>query len=120
MSAPESTSQAMLADRMAGNFAALEISGEAFTAAYDTPDIGPHIEKDYKGLSYLSWPFAYRYLKQHFPTFYVAFEEKTLGEVVFGTPGCLLHPPIPYRRVSPDCGVGVPDHGSETQCHQGA
>lgn len=87
MSAPESTSQAVLADRMTGNFAALEISGEAFTAAYDTPDIGPHIEKDYKGLSYLSWPFAYRYLKQHFPTLYVAFEEKTLGEVVFGTPG---------------------------------
>ena len=29
MSAPESTSQAVLADRMTGNFAALEISGEA-------------------------------------------------------------------------------------------
>lgn len=74
-------------DRYNGIFAPLEISAEAFKAAYDTPDIGPHIEKDYKGLSYLSWPFAYRYLKEHFPTYFVAFEEKTIGEVVFGTPG---------------------------------
>ena len=80
-------SQQLAMDRYNGVFAPLEISAEAFKAAYDTPDIGPHIEKDYKGLSYLSWPFAYRYLKEHFPTFYVAFEEKTLGEVVFGTPG---------------------------------
>lgn len=78
--------QAML-DRYNGVFTPLEISAEAFKAAYDTPDIGPHIEKDYKGLSYLSWPFAYRYLKEHFPTFFVAFEEKTIGEVVFGGPG---------------------------------
>ena len=74
-------------DRYNGLFSPLEISAEAFKAAYDTPDIGPHIEKDYKGLSYLSWPFAYRYLKEHFPTYFVAFEEKTIGEVVFGTPG---------------------------------
>ena len=78
--------QAMM-DRFNGVFSPLEISAEAFKAAYDTPDIGPHIEKDYKGLSYLSWPFAYRYLKEHFPSLYVAFEEKTVGEVVFGTPG---------------------------------
>lgn len=78
--------QSML-DRYNGVFAPLEISAEAFKAAYDTPDIGPHIEKDYKGLSYLSWPFAYRYLKEHFPTLFVAFEEKTIGEVVFGGPG---------------------------------
>ncbi len=78
--------QAML-DRYNGVFAPLEISADAFKAAYDTPDIGPHIEKDYKGLSYLSWPFAYRYLKEHFPALYVAFEEKTIGEVVFGGPG---------------------------------
>jgi len=74
-------------DRYNGIFSPLEISAEAFKAAYDTPDIGPHIEKDYKGLSYLSWPFAYRYLKEHFPAYFVAFEEKTIGEVVFGTPG---------------------------------
>lgn len=78
--------QAML-DRYNGVFAPLEISAEAFKAAYDTPNIGPHIEKDYKGLSYLSWPFAFRYLKEHFPSLYVAFEEKTIGEVVFGGPG---------------------------------
>lgn len=78
--------QAMM-DRYNGLFAPLEISADAFKAAYDTPDIGPHIEKDYKGLSYLSWPFAYRYLKEHFPTLFVAFEEKTIGEVVFGGPG---------------------------------
>ena len=79
--------QQALTDRFNGLFDPLEISAEAFQAAYDTPDIGPHIEKDYKGLSYLSWPFAYRYLKQHFPTFFVAFEEKTVGEVTFGSPG---------------------------------
>ena len=79
--------QQALTDRFNGLFNPLEISAEAFQAAYDTPDIGPHIEKDYKGLSYLSWPFAYRYLKQHFPTFFVAFEEKSVGEVAFGTPG---------------------------------
>ena len=80
------TNQAMT-DRFNGVFSPLEISAEAFKTAYDTPDIGPHIEKDYKGLSYLSWPFAYRYLKEHFPSLYVAFEEKTVGEVVFGGPG---------------------------------
>ena len=80
------TQQAMM-DRYNGIFSPLEISAEAFKAAYDTPDIGPHIEKDYKGLSYLSWPFAYRYLKEHFPALFVAFEEKTVGEVVFGGPG---------------------------------
>jgi hypothetical protein len=79
--------QQALTDRFNGLFNPLEISAEAFQAAYDTPEIGPHIEKDYKGLSYLSWPFAYRYLKQHFPTFFVAFEEKSVGEVAFGTPG---------------------------------
>ncbi len=79
--------QQIAMDRYNGIFSPLEISAEAFKAAYDTPDIGPHIEKDYKGLSYLSWPFAYRYLKEHFPTYFVAFEEKTVGEVVFGTPG---------------------------------
>jgi hypothetical protein len=78
--------QSML-DRYNGVFSPLEISAEAFKAAYDTPDIGPHIEKDYKGLSYLSWPFAYRYLKEYFPTYFVDFEEKTIGEVVFGGPG---------------------------------
>lgn len=79
--------QQSMMDRYNGVFAPLEISADAFKAAYDTPDIGPHIEKDYKGLSYLSWPFAYRYLKEHFPTLFVAFEEKTIGEVVFGGPG---------------------------------
>jgi hypothetical protein len=78
--------QAMM-DRYNGVFAPLEITAGEFKKAYDTPDIGPHIEKDYKGLSYLSWPFAYRYLKEHFPALFVAFEEKTIGEVVFGGPG---------------------------------
>lgn len=83
----DSASQQALVDRYNGMFPALQISAEDFKKAYDTPDIGPYIEKDYKGLSYLSWPFAYRYLKEHFPTLFVAFEEKTLGEVVFGGPG---------------------------------
>ena len=87
VSSMQDPAQQAMMDRYNGLFAPLEISAEAFKAAYDTPDIGPHIEKDYKGLSYLSWPFAYRYLKEHFPTLFVAFEEKTIGEVVFGTPG---------------------------------
>ena len=86
-SSMESPAKQAMVERSLGMFSPLEISAEAFKAAYDTPDIGPHIEKDYKGLSYLSWPFAYRYLKEHFPTLFVAFEEKTMGEVVFGTPG---------------------------------
>lgn len=87
MSPVTEQTNALLVDRMNGMFTPLEITAEQFTKAYDTSEIGPHIEKDYKGLSYLSWPFAYRYLKEHFPTFFVAFEEKTLGEVVFGCPG---------------------------------
>lgn len=87
MSPVTEQTNALLVDRMNGMFAPLEITAEQFTKAYDTSEIGPHIEKDYKGLSYLSWPFAYRYLKEHFPTLFVAFEEKTLGEVVFGCPG---------------------------------
>lgn len=83
------TKQAM-AERALGIFAPLEITAEAFRNAYDTPDIGPHIEKDYKGLSYLSWPFAFRYLKEHFPTLFVAFEEKTIGWPVFGEPGAFI------------------------------
>jgi len=79
--------QQAMTDRYNGVFAPLDISADAFKAAYDTSSIGPHIEKDYKGLSYLSWPFAYRYLKEHFPTLFIAFEEKTIGEVVFGGPG---------------------------------
>jgi hypothetical protein len=82
--------QYAMMDRYNGVFNALEISAEAFRAAYDTPDIGPHIEKDYKGLSYLSWPFAYRYLKEHFPTIFVAFEERSLGWPVFGEPGAYI------------------------------
>ena len=85
----DSAKQAMM-DRYNGIFTPLEISAEAFRAAYDTPDIGPHIEKDYKGLSYLSWPFAFRYLKEHFPTLFVAFEEKTIGWPVFGEPGAFI------------------------------
>lgn len=84
-----SSNQAMI-DRYNGVFSPLEISADAFKAAYDTPDIGPHIEKDYKGLSYLSWPFAFRYLKEHFPTLFVAFEEKTIGWPVFGEPGAFI------------------------------
>jgi hypothetical protein len=89
-SSMEDSAKAAMLDRYNGIFTPLEISAEAFKAAYDTPDIGPHIEKDYKGLSYLSWPFAFRYLKEHFPTLFVAFEEKTLGWPVFGEPGAFI------------------------------
>lgn len=78
-----------LADRMNGLFSPLSITAEQFRQAYDLP-IGEHVEKNYKGLSYLSWPFAFRYLKQEFPGLYVAFEESTLGWPVFGQNGCWL------------------------------
>jgi len=82
-----------LTDRMNGIFAALEIPPDKFTAAYELP-IGEHVEKNYKGLSYLSWPFAFRHLKEQFPTFFVAFEESTIGWPVFGKEGCWLLRPF--------------------------
>lgn len=78
-----------MADRMNGLFSPLEISAKAFTTAYDLA-IGEHVEKNYKGLSYLSWPFAFRYLKEQFPTLYVAFEESSMGWPVFGQASCWL------------------------------
>jgi len=82
-----------LTDRMNGIFCALEIAPEAFAKAYDLP-IGEHVEKNYKGLSYLSWPFAFRYLKEQFPTFFVSFEESAIGWPVFGKEGCWLLRPF--------------------------
>jgi hypothetical protein len=79
----------MLTERALGIFLPLEISSDAFTKAYELP-IGEHVEKNYKGLSYLSWPFAFRYLKEHFPSVYVAFEEREQGWPVFGQDGCWL------------------------------
>lgn len=76
----------LLAERAVGLFCPLEITADQFKAAYDLP-IGQHVEKDYKGLSYLSWPFAFFYLKQHFPSVYVAFEEVSHGLIVFGQSG---------------------------------
>jgi hypothetical protein len=85
----DSASAMALTERSLGMFAALEISPEQFQSAYDLP-IGDHVEKNYKGLSYLSWPFAFRYLKEQYPSFYVAFEEKSIGWPVFGQEGCWL------------------------------
>ena len=85
----DNVSQTMMTERSLGMFTPLEIPSEAFTAAYELP-IGEHVEKNYKGLSYLSWPFAFRYLKEQFPTLFVAFEESTIGWPVFGKEGCWL------------------------------
>lgn len=81
--------ETMLTERMLGHFQPLEISSEAFTKAYELA-IGEHVEKNYKGLSYLSWPFAFRYLKEQLPGVFVAFEEKEAGWPVFGQEGCWL------------------------------
>jgi hypothetical protein len=81
--------QTMMAERSMGQFQPLEGAADAFKAAYELA-IGEHVEKNYKGLSYLSWPFAFRYLKEHFPSFYVSFEEATIGWPVFGQTGCWL------------------------------
>jgi hypothetical protein len=85
----DNVSQTMMTERSLGMFTPLEISPEAFTTAYELP-IGEHVEKNYKGLSYLSWPFAFRYLKEQFPALFVAFEESTIGWPVFGKEGCWL------------------------------
>ena len=85
----QSPAAASMSDRMNGFFSPLEILPEAFTKAYELA-IGEHVEKNYKGLSYLSWPFAFRYLKEQFPTLFVAFEESTMGWPVFGQTGCWL------------------------------
>lgn len=85
----QSPAAASMSDRMNGLFSPLEISPAAFTIAYELA-IGEHVEKNYKGLSYLSWPFAFRYLKEQFPTLFVAFEEITIGWPVFGQTGCWL------------------------------
>jgi hypothetical protein len=82
-----------MTDRMNGIFAALEIPPEKFTAAYELA-IGEHVEKNYKGLLYLSWPFAFRHLKEQFPTFFVSFEESSIGWPVFGKEGCWLLRPF--------------------------
>jgi hypothetical protein len=79
----------LLTERRLGIFSPLEISAEAFTTAYELA-IGEHVERNYKGLSYLSWPFAFRYLKEQFPGVYVAFEERSEGWPVFGQEGCWL------------------------------
>jgi hypothetical protein len=88
-SSMDPVSQTMMTERSLGMFQALEIPAEKFTAAYELA-IGEHVEKNYKGLSYLSWPFAFRYLKEQFPTLFVAFEESTIGWPVFGQEGCWL------------------------------
>lgn len=85
----DNASATMMAERQLGIFQPLEISPEAFAKAYELP-IGEHVEKNYKGLSYLSWPFAVRFLKDQFPSFYVAFEEASVGWPVFGQEGCWL------------------------------
>lgn len=85
----ESPSTFMLTERTLGMFTPLEIPADAFKKAYELP-IGDHVEKNYKGLSYLSWPFAFRYLKQEFPSLYVSFEEERVGWPVFGQEGCWL------------------------------
>jgi hypothetical protein len=79
----------MMTERSLGIFQPLDIPAEAFTKAYELA-IGDHVEKNYKGLSYLSWPFAYRYLKEQFPALFVAFEEASAGWPVFGKEGCWL------------------------------
>jgi hypothetical protein len=85
----DQASTTMMTERSLGIFQPLDIPAEAFTKAYELA-IGDHVEKNYKGLSYLSWPFAFRYLKEQFPAVYVAFEEKTAGWPVFGQEGCWL------------------------------
>jgi len=85
----DQVSTTMMTERNLGIFQPLDIPAAAFAQAYDLP-IGEHVEKNYKGLSYLSWPFAFRYLKEQFPTLFVAFEEASAGWPVFGKEGCWL------------------------------
>ena len=56
-----------MAERMNGIFSPLEILPEAFTKAYELP-IGEHVEKNYKGLSYLSWTTGGQYRRHSWHT----------------------------------------------------
>ena len=85
----DQASSTMMTERSLGIFQPLDIPAVAFTTAYELA-IGEHVEKNYKGLSYLSWPFAFRYLKEQFPSLFVAFEEASVGWPVFGQNGCWL------------------------------
>jgi hypothetical protein len=85
----DQASSTMMTERNLGIFQPLDIPATAFTQAYELA-IGEHVEKNYKGLSYLSWPFAFRYLKEQFPALFVAFEEASIGWPVFGQAGCWL------------------------------
>ena len=89
MDQASSPSYQMMTERSLGIFQPLDIPADAFTKAYELA-IGEHVEKNYKGLSYLSWPFAFRYLKEQFPNLFVAFEEASAGWPVFGQTGCWL------------------------------
>jgi hypothetical protein len=82
-----------MSDRTLGVFSPLLISYDQFKAAYELP-IGEHVEKNYKGLSYLSWPFALRYFYEHFPGIFVQFEESKVGWPVFGEPGAYILRPF--------------------------
>lgn len=93
MTDEQNAALATLTDRALGLFAPLEIGYEKFKAAYELP-IGEHVEKNYKGLSYLSWPFAFRYFYEHFPGLYVQFEESKNGWPVFGEPGAYILRPF--------------------------
>jgi hypothetical protein len=85
----DQASSTMMTERNLGIFQPLDIPAVAFTTAYELA-IGEHVERNYKGLSYLSWPFAFRYLKEQFPSLFVAFEEASVGWPVFGQNGCWL------------------------------
>ena len=85
----DQASSTMMTERSLGIFQALDIPADAFAKAYDLA-IGEHVEKNYKGLAYLSWPFAIRYFKEQFPSLFVAFEEAAAGWPVFGEAGCWL------------------------------
>jgi hypothetical protein len=58
-----------LTDRMNGIFAALEIPPDIFHCKLMNLPLVSMLKKTIKGSSYLSWPFAFRYLKEQFPTF---------------------------------------------------
>ena len=89
MTSLNAAAETMMTERHLGIFSPLEITPEAFKKAYELP-IGDHVEKNYKGLSYLSWPFAFRYLNEQFPGVFVSFEEQEAGWPVFGREGCWL------------------------------
>jgi hypothetical protein len=66
----------------------LIVPGAKFLEAYNL-DVRDFVERDYNGVRYMSWSYAWYLLKQYFPNYYVSLEKPLSDEGIdyFPTPG---------------------------------